>query len=250
MQYLTFNTLDDLLDHVKRHAKHLDGKYAASESVEFAEQLQRQSEETKRLKSERDAESKRAKDAESKLKTTETKITDYETELENLKSSKPENEKLREAAEKLKEANRLRSEAESTNRELAEKLSNHEQIVEQFEQVKTRERNRQIVEAVRREGKDLKIPESILTNDALVERYLAHELTIDEATGKIFGKDNVSLRKHLETLQKSDPTILAPRSAGAGANPAQPVSIATNVGQMSLAESLAESLAASRSVKP
>lgn len=242
MKYQTFDTLDALLDWIKRHAKTVDGKYAAPESVEFSEQIERQTEEAARLKTERDAESKRAKDAEKKLKAAEPKITELETEIEDLKSSKPENEKLRDAAEKLKEANRLRAEAESQNRELADKLSGHDELVKQFEEIKGREQNRTIIDAVRKEAKDLKIPESVLTNDALVERYLAHGLTLDDATGKVYGKDNTSLRKHLETLQKSDPTILAPRSEGAGAQPGG--SNATIPGSQNM--SLAESLAASR----
>lgn len=238
MTYQTFSTLDELLDYVKRNAKHIDGKYAVGEAVEYFEQIERQSEESKRLKTERDAEAKRAKDAETKLKASESKLAENETEIENLKSTKPENEKIREISEKLKETNRLRSEAEAKNRDLADQLSEHEKIVKQYDELKTRERSRTIVEAVRKEGKDLKFPESVLSNEKLIERYLAHELNLDETTGKVYGKDNIPLKKHLEALQKTDPELFAPRSQGAGANPNQPGSVNLSANALSLADSL------------
>ena len=221
MSYKTFTSIDELLEHVKANLKETEGKFAVGESVDFFEQLEKKTSDHKKSITEKEALEKRARESETKLKELEPKIVEYETEIEHLKTINPPNEKIAELSDRLKKEATSRMELESKNCDLAEQVSKLAEIEQKLGEMTTREQHRIIMGEIRKVGTELKIPQTILGDDVLLERLFTPDLKYDEATGKVFADGDVSVKNYLLSKQQEKPDILEPRSGGSGGGPGQ-----------------------------
>ena len=219
MSYQTFTSIEELLEHVKNNVKELDGKFAVSESVDLFEQLDKKSSDHKKSITEKEALEKRARAAEARLKEVEPKVAGYEAEIQHLKDATPPDEKVKDLTERLKKESSLRVELESRNRELGDQVKQLAEAEKQLAELNGREQRRTIMSEIRRVGAELKIPQSVLNDDALLERWFTPDLKFDEATGKVWADGDVSVKNYLLSKQKEKPDILEPRSNGAGGGP-------------------------------
>ena len=221
MSYQTFTSIEELLEHVKNNVKELDGKFAVSESVDLFEQLDKKSSDHKKSITEKEALEKRARAAEAKLKEVEPKVAEYEAEIQHLKDTTPTDEKVRELTNKLKKESTARAEFESRNRELSDQVKELAEIKQEFDEMRGREQRRIIMSEIRKIGSEIKIPQSVLNDDALLERWFTPDLKLDETTGKVWAEGDVPIKSYLLSKQKEKPDLLEPRSNGAGGGPGQ-----------------------------
>lgn len=230
-----FATREEAVKWIESALVEKDGRLYISETVEVEKKLEKKTADHKASIGEKEALESRARKAENELKIATDRVSNLEGEVKDLREAGGGGEKMQSL---IAEKNTLSSKVTEMTRslELAKKQCEESEVVlsemkKKTEMLERGEAERKIVDAVCEHGKKMGFPDEILANRAVVRRIFAGDLKIGE-DGAIVDVDGTALEKYLEAQQKAMPSMLAPRSIGAGARPGIGTTLDPNAGSL------------------